>query len=134
MSTPQLGPQSAASEVLSRVEQLTREELDQLPFGMIQLDATGRILKFNRTEGQLARLRPDRQIGLNFFSDVAPCTRVKEFHGRFLEGVGRKQLYETFGFTFDFAHGKREVAVSLMYSAATESVWVLISQQIPSGA
>ncbi|MDP1825632.1 MAG: PAS domain-containing protein [Archangium sp.] len=130
-ATP-LAPLAGAKEVLSSVDRLSTNQLDELPFGMIQLDPTGRILKFNRTEGRLARIRPERQVGLNFFNDVAPCTKVKEFHGRFVEGVARKQLYETFGFTFKFDHGWRDVAVSLMYSAATDSVWVLISQQEPA--
>lgn len=117
------------ASVLQRVEQLTEDELHALPFGMIQLDEQGNILKFNQTEADLARVRRERQIGRNFFDELAPCTKVKEFYGRFLEGVERQQLYETFGFVFKFEHGWRNVVITLMYSQPTRSVWVLVSQQ-----
>ena len=128
MSIPAITPPSPR-EVLERAESLSDPELNALPFGMIQLDPSGRILKFNQTEADLARIRRERQLGKNFFDDVAPCTKVKEFHGRFLEGVRRKKLYETFGYVFKFAHGWRNVAITLMYSDRTDSVWVLVSQQ-----
>src|SRR5512139_1036300 len=114
--------------VLERLDQLQAAELDSLPLGMIQLDPTGKILKFNKAEAELARLNRRRQLGKNFFEDVAPCTKVKEFHGRFVEGVAKKELYETFGFVFKFAHGPRNVAITLFYAKATDSVWVLVSE------
>lgn len=127
----QPAPREQIDRVLNRVEQMNSDELDELPFGMIQLDPTGKILKFNKTEAELARLNRRRQLGKNFFEEVAPCTKVKEFHGRFLEGVARKELYETFGFVFKFAHGPRNVAITLFYAQATQSVWVLVSQALP---
>jgi photoactive yellow protein len=115
-------------ELLRQVENLSARELDSLPFGMIQLDRTGRILKFNQTEAKLARINRERQLGLNFFDDVAPCTKVRDFYGRFLHGLNQRSLYETFGFVFKFDHGWRNVAITLFYSEKTDSVWVLISQ------
>lgn len=115
-------------QVLQRLDQMDAAALDELPLGMIQLDSSGKILKFNKAEAELARINRQRQIGKNFFEDVAPCTKVKEFHGRFLEGVAKKSLYETFGFVFKFAHGPRNVAITLFYAQATDSVWVLVSQ------
>jgi len=115
-------------ELLRQVDQLEEKELDTLPFGLIQLDRTGRILKFNQTEAALARINRDRQIGRNFFDDVAPCTKVKDFYGRFISGLRERSLYETFGFVFKFDHGWRNVAITLFYSDKTDSVWVLISQ------
>ncbi len=121
-------PRQQIDDVLSRVDQMEMAELDALPQGMIQLDPKGNILKFNRAEAELARINRRKQIGKNFFEDVAPCTKVKEFHGRFVEGVARKELYETFGFVFKFAHGPRNVAITLFYAQATDSVWVLVSE------
>jgi photoactive yellow protein len=123
-----VGASTASNDLLRQVEQLTARDMDTLPFGLIQLDRTGRILKFNQTEANLARINRDRQIGKNFFNDVAPCTKVKEFYGRFLQGLRERSLYETFGFVFKFDHGWRNVAITLFYSDKTDSVWVLISQ------
>jgi photoactive yellow protein len=122
------GVNAQADDLLRQVDQLTAKDMDVLPFGLIQLDRTGRILKFNQTEANLARINRDRQLGKNFFDDVAPCTKVKEFYGRFQQGLRERSLYETFGFVFKFDHGWRNVAITLFYSDKTDSVWVLISQ------
>ncbi|MGE6759083.1 PAS domain-containing protein [Corallococcus interemptor] len=116
-------------ELIQRVDNMSEVELDHLPLGMIQLDSQGRILKFNRTEASLARIQAREQIGKNFFYDVAPCTRVRQFFGLFQEGVRAKKLYQTFGFVFRFAHGARHVAITLFYSDKTDSVWVLVSDK-----
>lgn len=121
-------PPGAPDDLLNRVDNLETKDLDTLPFGLIQLDRNGRILKFNQTEAQLARINRDRQIGRSFFDEVAPCTKVREFYGRFQEGLKARSLYETFGFVFKFDHGWRNVAITLFYSGKTDSVWVLISQ------
>ena len=114
--------------VLGRIDAMQAAEFDLLPLGMIQLDLAGTILEFNKAEAELARINRNRQIGRNFFEEVAPCTKVKEFHGRFVEGVAKKELYATFGFVFKFAHGPRNVAITLFYAKATDSVWVLVSE------
>lgn len=128
LTSSAVGVNTHADELLRQVDELSAKDMDTLPFGMIQLDRTGSILKFNQTEANLARINRDRQIGKNFFDDVAPCTKVKEFYGRFQQGLRERSLYETFGFVFKFDHGWRNVAITLFYSSKTDSVWVLISQ------
>jgi photoactive yellow protein len=117
-------------DLVRRVDGLNDEELNALPVGLIQLDEQGRILKFNKAEADLARLNQERQIGRNFFEEVAPCTKVREFYGRFQEGLKQRSLYETFGFVFKFEHGWRNVAITLFYSQKNASVWVLVSALI----
>ncbi|HLM68776.1 MAG TPA: PAS domain-containing protein, partial [Longimicrobium sp.] len=75
------------SQVLERADVLTQDELDNLPVGMIQLDRNGTVLKFNQTESSLARVEKSDAIGKSFFDEVAPCTKVQQFHGAFVEGV-----------------------------------------------
>jgi len=114
---------------LYHADSLTEEQLDSLPFGMIQLDRTGRVLRFNRTESELAHYPKDEAIGRNFFEEVAPCTKVKEFYGRFLEGVAKRDLLVTFPYEFRFRDGRRkDVVITMFYSPSTESVWVLVQR------
>jgi photoactive yellow protein len=114
-------------DLLARVDALTPEELDVLPFGAIQLDRHGRILRYNETESRLSRLPASDAIGRDFFAEIAPCTKVREFGGRFLTGVKHRDLDTSFRFHFPFAHGPRTVTVRLFYSRTSESVWVFIS-------
>lgn len=117
---------SAEESIYQRIETLSPSELDALPFGIIRLDAQGTVLHYNTYEEQLAQLSKDEVVGRNFFREVAPCTDVKEFHGRFLEGVAARQLDVKFRYHFPFKGRPRDVLVTLFYSAATESVFVLV--------
>jgi photoactive yellow protein len=117
----------AQSALLEAADHMSPTDLDKLPYGMIQIDGAGRILKYNAVESRLASLDQQQQIGRNFFSEVAPCTKVQAFYGRFKEGVVREQLDTTFTFHFAFKQAPRDVTVRMLYSRRTRSVWVMIS-------
>lgn len=113
----------------TKIDHLNEKELDSLPHGAIQLDATGKILKFNAYESQLANMEKSSVIGKNFFKEVAPCTDVQEFHGRFAKGVAAKNLHEKFRYRFAFKQQPRDVIVTLFYSDITNTVWVFVHPQ-----
>jgi photoactive yellow protein len=125
---PVADPRSS-QDLLAVADSMSSEELDQLPYGMIQLDASGRILKFNAVESRLASLPQQQQIGKHFFTEVAPCTKVQDFYGRFKEGVLREELDSSFQFHFAFKQNPRDVTVRLFYSRRTKSVWVMVSDR-----
>ena len=131
MSKPVAPPLSgpAVSVVPDDLDAMTPEELDMLPYGMIQLDAGGRILKYNAVESRLASLSKEQAIGKAFFTEIAPCTKVQAFYGRFREGVIRESLDATFQFHFAFKQQPRDVTVRLFYSRRTRSVWVIVSDK-----
>jgi photoactive yellow protein len=114
------------NDIYQVIDCLTVDEIDALPYGSIQLDEEGYILKYNTYESQLARLSKETVLGKNFFSEVAPCTDVQEFHGRFKEGVQAKQLHTRFQYEFQFVPQPRNVIVTLFYSMVTSSVWVFV--------
>jgi photoactive yellow protein len=122
-----LRPSQQIREVLEAADTMSAEDLDKLAYGMIQLDATGRILNYNALESKLASLRKEDAIGKQFFTEIAPCTRVQEFYGRFKEGVIRESLDTSFRFHFAFKQNPRDVTVRLLYSRRTRTVWVMIS-------
>jgi len=128
-SPVQPDPLTDVSALLHAADDLSAEELDRLPYGMIQLDAGGRILQFNAVESRLAALPQAQQIGKLFFSEVAPCTKVQQFYGRFKEGVLHEQLDATFDFHFAFKQSPRDVTVRLFYSRRTRTVWVMVSER-----
>jgi len=121
------GSSAPVNDVLEAIDSMSPEELDGLPYGMIQLDRTGRILNYNAVESKLASLRKEDAIGKQFFTEIAPCTRVQDFHGRFTEGVIRESLDTSFRFHFAFKQSPRDVTVRLLYSKRSRTVWVLIS-------
>ena len=115
------------TEILDAADTMGPDELDRLPYGMIQLDRTGRILNYNAVESRLAMLRKEDAIGKQFFTEIAPCTKVQEFYGRFKAGVIRESLDVSFRFHFAFKQSPRDVTVRLLYSRRSRTVWVLVS-------
>ena len=95
------------------VARLSPDELDKLPYGLITVDAQGRVIHYNDTESRLVGLPKERVVGRNFFGEVAPCTRVREFEGRFVE-LARdpsRVRVQSFDFVFRFARGEQHVSI-----------------------
>lgn len=113
---------------IESIDRMSPEELDELPFGAIRLDRDGKILKYNMTESKLTGRDPKRVIGRNFFTDVAPCTNVQSFAGRFREGVAKGDLHAIFPYRFDFEMAPRDVTVTLFYSQQTDTAWVFVRE------
>lgn len=113
---------------LETIDRMSMGELDALPFGAIRLDKEGTILSYNRTESKLTGRDPQRVLGRNFFTDVAPCTNVQGFAGRFREGVAKGDMHIIFPYRFDFQMAPRDVTVTLFYSKQTETAWVFVRE------
>jgi len=114
--------------ISAEIGRLSSGEIDELPFGAIQLDESGVILTYNQFESKLARREKKDVVGRNFFEDIAPCTRVKAFYGAFLEGVRRQELDEVFDFIFKFSHGPRHVRIRMVYSTlGRRSIWIFVT-------
>lgn len=110
--------------------QLGPAQYDKLPFGFITVDPDGNILRFNAFETAYSGLREEDVLGRNFFHDIAPCTSVREFEGRFRgmihdgeDGVAR------FRYVFRFDGGERLVQVSMTF-IASESRGIIIVRDL----
>lgn len=111
------------------IDALSDDGLDALPYGVIQLSVDGKILKYNQFESDFAQLRKEQVIGRNFFLEVAPCTAVKEFQGRFKKVTSTKGHCATFEFTYELHSKSHPMLVTLLYNERTCTVW-LFAQRI----
>jgi photoactive yellow protein len=109
------------------LDRLTDEELDALPYGIVQLDAMGTVRSYNAAEADNVG-SATRPIGQNYFLDVYPSANAPEFYGRFLEAVDERKLDDTFLFTFSCMHPPRRVQVRMYYCVRTASTWVFTAQ------
>jgi photoactive yellow protein len=107
---------------------LSREQLDELPFGAIRLDDDGGVCEYNAYESQLTGLAPDVVLGRNFFRDVAPCTNNALFRGAFERGVAAGHLDHLFPYTFTYRMRPVNVKVHLLREAASGTNWVLVAR------
>lgn len=106
---------------------LGRQELDELPFGVIEIDGRGNVTAYNQTEAGFSRLDPARVVSKNFFTEIAPCTQVKELAGVVEEfrrsgKNGRKRL----SFVFTFAHGAMWMSIAINYNASADKTTLLV--------
>lgn len=100
---------------VSAVPRMTSAELDRLPYGVITVDGRGRVLHYNEAESRMVGLAPHLVLGRSFFEEIAPCTQVQAFQGRFerfVEG-GAGLGVESFDFVFPFSTGAQEVTILL---------------------
>jgi len=115
-------------DIVREAPNLTAADFDRLPFGTIHLDLEGTIRIYNKAEEALSGRRHDDVIGRNFFSQVAPCTRVREFSGRFRDGVARRELNEVFDFTFRFPQGAKHVRIRMIFAEIpSPGVWLFVT-------
>src|SRR5579875_2692804 len=109
------------------VFELSREELDALPYGVVTLDRRGTVLRYNETEATFARRSPEKTIGLNFFADVAPCTNVQAFKGRFDAFAAQTGSgVDRFDFSFAFRWGRHDVSITLLRKVDHDEINVLV--------
>ncbi len=88
------------------------QDVDDLPFGVIVVDRSGTITEYNTYEAKMTGFSKERVLGRNFFHDVAPCTAIKEFEGRFADFLtSHATSVEPFEFTFPFAKGPQRVSI-----------------------
>lgn len=125
-------PLATSSRILTPfLDRLSDEELDAIPYGIVELDAMGTVRSFNRAEADNCALT-DRPLGRNYFLDVAPSANAPEFYDRFLHAIASEALDEEFVFTFACAPLPRRVQVRLYYSKRTASLWIFTAK--PDGS
>jgi photoactive yellow protein len=96
-------------------------ELASFPHGIIRLDASGKILYYNDAAALLSGIPAKKNRWLNFSEDVAPCTAVKNFQGRFNEFVATSgSRIEQFAFLFRYIRGDKQVRITFVRRAGDE--------------
>ncbi len=112
------------------ITSLSSDELNDLPYGVIIINEAGVISSYNNWEQQLSGKTRAEVIGKNFFTEVAPCTRVKEFKGRFLEFVQSNRGVEAFEFLFRFPARSVQVNIAFVkFGEADNKIRVLVRKQ-----
>lgn len=121
------GPGQPAVESLL---QLSPEEADALPYGLIVLDPTGVVIGYNAAESRLSGLAAGAVIGRNFFLDIAPCTRVRAFAGLYRQMVDTGEpAVAQFDFVFRFSYGETRVSVLMTYSREARRGTIVVEQR-----
>ena len=103
-------------------------EINQLAFGAVQLDATGKILTYNVAEAGITGRSAASVIGKNFFRDVAPCTDSPAFKGVFDRGVESGELNTMFEYVFDYNMAATKVKIHMKRAISGNTFWILVKR------
>jgi photoactive yellow protein len=107
---------------------LNDAQLNDLAFGAVEVDATGKILKYNSAEGAITGRDPKDTLGKNFFRDVAPCTNRPEFKGKFDAGVKAGSLNTLFEYVFDHKMKPTKVRVHMKQAITGTTYWIFVKR------
>ncbi len=119
------------SGIPENLTSLSSAEIDELPFGYVALRPDGTVLRYNQYESELARKSKALVLGRNFFTEVAPCTQVQDFEGRFRDFVADRDgpSTMTFDFVFAFRHGQQNVRIGFVRSPANNEIIMTVNRQ-----
>lgn len=68
----------------------------KLPFGLLELDATGEVIRYSPASEQRSDVQPKDILGLQFFTEVVSDKKVKEFQARFQLFMKQGQTVDRF--------------------------------------
>ena len=107
---------------------MTAGQINELTFGAIELDAKGKILKYNAAEAGITVRDAASVIGKSFFTEVAPCTSTAKFKGAFDAGVKAGDLNTMFEYVFDYKMTPTKVKIHMKKSISGASYWIFVKR------
>ena len=110
-------------DLARRVEMLNLEQINALPFGVIKLDASGIVAVFNTTEAIESGFGNRLALGLDFFTNVAPCMNSDDFKGRVEDAKRRGAVDIEIGWVGDFDDRNGAIQVRIQ-SASDGGIWI----------
>jgi photoactive yellow protein len=120
----------APTQVAAQLEQLSASALDALSFGVIRIDAAGRVVFFSHTEAKQSGYGDRDAIGKKLFTELAPCMGTPDFARRVELAQAAGTLDICFEQVGDFDDRERKLRVR-MVAAAAGGAWIVL-QRAPS--
>lgn len=91
----------------------TQSSHTELPYGLLELDSTGLVLRYAPAFEQNPKVKTDDILGHNFFTEVVPAAEVKDCQARFRLFMEQGQAVDKFTTTFPSDQGSVKVQIVL---------------------
>lgn len=115
-----------APDMITRLEAMQPDTLDDLPFGVVALDSSGVITFYNHQEEAIAGLERKDTLGRNFFYDIAPCTNNFMVRARYMNAWRQEQSLDEI-IPYTFAYRMKATRVRLRMLVSGERGWLLVA-------
>ena len=96
----------------------TQASSTTLPFGLLELDAAGTVVRYSPASEQNPTVKSDNVLGRNFFTEIMPAPQVKDQQARFRLFMTQGQTRDRFSTTFQTEAG--QVKVQILLARITE--------------
>ncbi len=120
-------PAFESADLARRVEALTADERDALPYGVVKLDSAGVVEIYNSTEARASGRKQRPAVGLDFFAEVAPCMAKPEMRGRVEQARARGSVDIEIGWIGDFDDPNGEIQIRVL-SASDGGLWLFMNR------
>ncbi len=90
----------------------THTEQTRLPFGLLELDEAGEVIRYSPASEQRSEVQPKDVLGRQFFKEVVRDKKVKDFEARFQLFMKQGQTVDRFSASFPSEVG--EVSVQFL--------------------
>jgi photoactive yellow protein len=114
-----------APDLAARIEQLSQDQIDHLPLGVVLLNAEGVVTFYSATEKRLSGY-VGMPLGRNFF-DIAPCVSKGDIRGRIAAAQEQGMVDLEFALAGDHVDRTRGVRVRVQ-SARQGGVWLFLQR------
>lgn len=103
----------SSKDLFASLESQNNAFYDELPFGVVKMDASGTVVYYNKQESIIAGVDPGMAKGKNFFVQVAPCTN----NFMVAEKYKLAELDEELDYLFTYVTSPIKVRLRLLKSA-----------------
>lgn len=124
-----MNPISFSDEnVLHLLENASAREIDQYDFGVVKMDAEGRVKTYNKYESELASIPQEDAIGKNFFTQIAPCTNNFLVAAKYLEHPQKRD--EVLDYVFTYRISPTPVQLRLLVDPESDNQYLLVKKSV----
>ncbi len=114
-----------APDLAARIEKLDQQGRDALPFGVIELDRSGKVLVYNATEVRMSGYG-NTPLGKNFF-EVARSANKNDLEARIMRAMEEGPVDLEFGWRGGYGASQRELRLRVL-SSRRGGVWIFVER------
>jgi photoactive yellow protein len=115
-----------AADLVKHIENLSRYQLDTLPFGVILIDREGTVMFYSQTEAQKSGYGQD-PTGQNLFA-ISECMASNDFHGRIKRAMDEGPVDLEFGWAGDYDDPTRDLRLRVISASDNNGIWIFIER------
>jgi photoactive yellow protein len=123
----------AGRDVMDSLDRLGNADFDNLPIGAVLLNDKAKVVRYNRTEGELTNRDPKQVIGAGFFLELAVCGMSEQFQGRYKNALKAMTFDEIFPFVFFSQMPETAMLVRITkprLATTSPHVWILTRRMV----